>query len=73
MNNLSNCARTPRLQDKMTEYRDNGVRLGWLIDPIKKQVEITRIGQLKEVLSNPSQLSGEEILPGFVLSLKGIL
>jgi Uma2 family endonuclease len=61
------------LQDKMSEYRDNGVRLGWLIDPIKKQVEITRIGQPKEVSSNPSQLSGDEVLPGFILSLQGIL
>jgi Uma2 family endonuclease len=61
------------LQDKMSEYRDNGVRLGWLIDPIKQQVEITRIGQAKEVLSNPSQLSGDEVLPGFILSLQGIL
>jgi Uma2 family endonuclease len=61
------------LQDKMSEYKDNGVRLGWLIDPIKKQVEITQIGQPKEVLSNPSQLSGEEILPGFILFLKGII
>jgi Uma2 family endonuclease len=57
----------------MSEYRDNGVRLGWLIDPIKQQVEITRIGQAKEVLSNPSQLSGDEVLPGFILSLQGIL
>jgi Uma2 family endonuclease len=61
------------LQDKMQEYINNGVQLGWLIDPINKQVEIYRSGQPKEVLSNPTQLSGENILSGFVLSLSGIL
>ncbi len=58
---------------KMQEYIDNGVRLGWLLDPKTKQVEIYRQGQDKEVLSSPTSLSGEEVLPGFVLDLKGIL
>jgi len=58
---------------KMQEYIDNGVRLGWLIDPKTKQVEIYRQGQNKEVLSSPTNLSGEEVLPGFVLDLKEIL
>jgi Uma2 family endonuclease len=42
-----------RLQEKMQEYIDNGVKLGWLINPEKKQVEIYRQGQEKEVLDNP--------------------
>ncbi len=57
----------------MQEYIDNGVRLGWLLDPQTKQVEIYRQGQDKEVLSSPTNLSGEEVLPGFVLDLRGIL
>ena len=57
---------------KMQEYIDNGVRLGWLIDPKTKQVEIYRQGQSK-ILSSPTSLSGEEVLPGFILDLKGIL
>jgi Uma2 family endonuclease len=61
------------LQNKMQEYLDNGVRLGWLIDPMLKTVEIYRIGKPSEVLQNPSQLSGENFLPGFVLDLEGIL
>ena len=60
-------------QRKMQEYIDNGVRLGWLLDPKTKQVEVYRQGQDKEVLSFPTSLSGEEVLPGFVLDLKGIL
>ncbi len=61
------------VQDKMQEYMDNGVRLGWLIDPEGKQVEIYRQGQEKEILLAPTTLSGEELLPGFVLNLTQIL
>ncbi len=57
----------------MQEYIENGIRLGWLLDPQTKQVEIYRQGQDKEVLSSPTNLSGEEVLPGFVLDLRGIL
>jgi Uma2 family endonuclease len=57
------------LQEKMQEYRDNGARLGWLIDPKNRQVEIYRQGQEVEVISQPETLSGEDVLPGFVLQL----
>ncbi|MBE9241676.1 Uma2 family endonuclease [Synechocystis salina] len=61
-----------KLQEKMEEYVENGAKLGWLIDPQNKRVEIYRPGQAVEVLQNPDTLSGEEILPGFTLSLKRI-
>ncbi|MBW4446209.1 MAG: Uma2 family endonuclease [Spirirestis rafaelensis WJT71-NPBG6] len=59
-------------QQKMQEYRDNGARLGWLINRKSRQVEIYRIGQDVEVLESPVSLSGEDILPGFVLNLEAI-
>lgn len=55
------------LQEKMQEYMESGVRLGWLFNPQEQQVEIYRQGQAKEVRKLPTQLSGEEVLPGFVL------
>ena len=55
------------LQDKMLEYLQSGVRLGWLFNPQNQQVEIYRQGQTKEVRFLPTQLSGEDVLPGFVL------
>lgn len=61
-----------RLQDKMQEYRDNGASLGWLIDLETYQVEIYRFGQEVEVLKSPTTLSGETILPGFILNLESI-
>lgn len=63
----------PELKDKMKLYISNGLRLGWLIDPFAEEVEIHRPGAPAEVLSKPLVLSGEDVLPGFVLDLKGIL
>jgi Uma2 family endonuclease len=60
------------LQAKMQEYLDNGVQLGWLIEPTAKTVEIYRLGKQVEVLNNPKSLSGENVLPGFVLDLRVI-
>jgi Uma2 family endonuclease len=59
----------PETQAKLREYLENGVRLGWLIDRKTRRVEIYRLGQPVEVLENPTQLSGEDVLPGFVLDL----
>ena len=60
------------LQAKMQEYLDNGVKLGWLIEPEAKTVEIYRVGQQVEIVNNPQTLSGEDVLPGFVLDLSEI-
>lgn len=57
------------LERKMAEYRDCGVRLGWLIDPAEKRVQIYRVGRPTEYLNQPEQLSGEDVLPGFMLTL----
>jgi len=56
-------------QAKLREYTENGVRLGWLINPLEKQVEIYHPGKATEVLDNPQQVSGEEVLPEFTLDL----
>ncbi|MER3491753.1 MAG: hypothetical protein C4323_05125 [Mastigocladus sp. ERB_26_2] len=59
-------------QEKMREYRDNGAKLGWLINRKSRQVEIYRQGQEVEVLESPVSLLGENVLPGFVLNLDPI-
>ncbi|TAE61618.1 MAG: Uma2 family endonuclease [Nostocales cyanobacterium] len=56
-------------QKKMQEYIENGVKLGWLINPKMQQVEIYRLGQPVEILTAPLELSGEDILPGFILDM----
>ncbi|MBR8838440.1 MAG: Uma2 family endonuclease [Stigonema ocellatum SAG 48.90 = DSM 106950] len=60
------------LQAKMREYIDNGARLGWLIDPPQRRVEVYRPELAVEVLENPTELSGETVLPGFVLNLRRV-
>ncbi|MTJ52261.1 Uma2 family endonuclease [Anabaena sp. UHCC 0253] len=57
------------LRSKMQEYMDAGVKLGWLINPQQQQVEIYRLEKNVEVRNLPTELLGEEILPGFILSL----
>ncbi|MEG4487242.1 Uma2 family endonuclease [Microcoleus sp. D2_18a_B4] len=61
-----------KTQEKMQEYMENGCRLGWLINRKKREVEIYRPGQDVEVLQSPLTLSGENVLPGFVLNLQKI-
>ncbi|NEO97884.1 MAG: Uma2 family endonuclease [Symploca sp. SIO2E9] len=58
------------LQKKMQEYMDNGCRLGWLINYKQKQIEIYRCGKSREILQSPQTISGEDLLPGFVLDLE---
>ena len=60
------------LQDKMQEYIDNGASLGLLIDRKNRRVYIYRLGQEPEILNNPETVSGDSVLPGFVLRMAKI-
>lgn len=60
------------LQSKMREYIDNGVRLGWLIDPKNKKVYVYRAGGETEILDNPETVSGEDVLENFRLNVREI-
>ncbi|MEL4895792.1 Uma2 family endonuclease [Crocosphaera sp. Alani8] len=57
------------LQEKMQEYLNSGLKLGWLINPQQQQVEIYRINKPVEIKDLPTDLSGENVLPEFTLSL----
>ena len=56
----------------MASYIQNGVRLGWLIDPLMKQVHVYRPHISPDVLSNPGTVSAGDILPAFALDLQAI-
>ncbi|KAB8317576.1 Uma2 family endonuclease [Tolypothrix campylonemoides VB511288] len=61
------------LKDKMEEYmKEPGIQLGWLIDRKHRKVYIYRPGIPEECLENPATVSGEEVLPGFVLNMSKI-
>jgi Uma2 family endonuclease len=57
-------------QKKMEEYRESGVKLGWLINRKSRRVEIYRSDREVEILEYPNSLSGENVLLNFVLDLK---
>jgi Uma2 family endonuclease len=57
------------LQEKMQEYLNSGLLLGWLINPQDEEVEIYRCDRNVEIIKFPASLSGENILPGFILDL----
>lgn len=69
---LSPSDQLSKTQEKMQEYLDNGMLLGWLINRYQKQVEIYRQGKKTEILDAPNSLLGESILPGFVLNLQSV-
>ncbi|SRR6266536_1510120 len=60
------------LRDKLEEYRANGVGLGWLIDPVTRRVHVYSPDAPPRELMNPAELSGDPLLPGFVLTLAEI-
>ncbi len=60
------------LQAKMQEYVDNGAQLGWLIDPDQRRAYVYRPDRQVELLENPSEISGDPVLPGFTLNLQRI-
>lgn len=60
------------LEDKLQEYIANGASLGWLIDRKNRKVYLYRPQQEVECLDNPSTLSGDPVLSGFVLDLSKI-
>lgn len=58
------------LKNKMLEYIENGTRLARLIDSLDENVFIYKSnGTISLVDSFTSTLSGEDVLPGFELSL----
>ncbi len=62
----------PETQEKMREYQANGARLGWLLVPRLKRVEVYRPEQPVQILADPDELSGENVLPGFTLNLRRV-
>ena len=60
------------VQQKMEEYRANGARLGWLLDPDRRRVAVYCADGRVEWLERPISIAGDPVLPGFILSLSAI-
>lgn len=59
------------LREKMKEYMECGLRLGWLILPAVSQVEVYSPAGV-ETLNSPATINGDPVLPGFQLELASI-
>jgi Uma2 family endonuclease len=60
------------LQDKMQEYIENGTQLAWLLDPEHRKVYLYSTQASIKELDNPATISGDPVLPGFVLDLNEV-
>ena len=62
------------LRRKMDQYQANGARLGWLLLPEERAVEIWRKGQegMAERVDNANRLDGRELAEGLGLELAEI-
>ncbi len=69
---LSDSDSAKTLQSKMEEWMECGCTMAWMINPDKKETWIYRKNGEVEVKSFSSQLSGEDVLPGFTLDLESI-
>jgi Uma2 family endonuclease len=57
-------------QNKMEEWIENGVRLGWLLDLKNEKAYVYRVGESAEVIEGLiQQLTGEDVMPGFTVDL----
>lgn len=61
------------LKAKMEEYRANGARLAWLLDPIANRAYIYRPGEPVDEIENPEIIKGDPVLPGFRFDFREIL
>ena len=59
------------VKEKMLEYIENGVELGWLIDPLERKVYIYTSQEVAE-LEQPEEIRGTGVLEGFALELNDI-
>lgn len=59
-------------RDRLLHSAAHGTALGWLIDPYRKRVEVVRPGGTIETLPEDGQLTGDPVLPGFVLPVAEI-
>ncbi len=68
------CSRSDNLrplQNKMAEWMAGGVRLGWLIEALQRQVHVYRAGQPEpQLLDDPETLDGEDVLIGFAFPVR---
>ena len=57
----------------MAEWMAAGAKLGWYIHSYQRRVYVHRAGQDVEILEDPETLSGEDVMPEFVLEARRLI
>ncbi len=66
--------RLPPFLAKMQEWMDGGATLGWGIDSRRRRGYVYRAGMAEpEILEDPENLSGEDLLPGFIFEVRRLI
>ena len=60
------------LHEKLVEYFESGCRLAWVVNPQDETVHVYHSSQPFQMLRRGDAISGEDVLPGFILSLSGL-
>jgi Uma2 family endonuclease len=61
------------INDKVNDYLEYGVRLIWVIYPRRKQAHVFRPDRLMRVVNSDGKLEGEDVVPGFEVTLSQIV
>jgi Uma2 family endonuclease len=57
------------LAEKLRDYRTAGTQLIWVVDPDQRKVRVLAAGRPDVSLTDTDELTGGEVLPGFVLAV----
>jgi Uma2 family endonuclease len=61
-----------KVNEKVRDYLKNGVRLVWLVDPEEEKVTTYSATRPLELLDIHSELTGEDVLPGFMCKVSDL-
>ncbi len=61
-----------KVNEKVRDYLQNGVKLVWLLDPEERKVTIYRPAAALELLDDSGELVGGDVLPGFACRVADI-
>jgi Uma2 family endonuclease len=61
------------LRKKVRAYLNNGVRLMWIVYPESREVNVLKADGSEYSVTDPGELSGEDVLPGFTCELASFL
>ncbi len=57
------------IEEKLTDYREAGIPLVWVVSPRARTVLVRRLDGTANLLTESGELSGEDVIPGFACKI----